>query len=92
MFNSLPIICACTCTITKIYRDQLGVCGILKTHCLHVNYYSKKHSYSKRAYNELTLTANWFSLPLTLSHVKNLTNITNYANNEPKLSIPDTSL
>lgn len=53
-----------------------------------------KHGFSKHAYNELTLTAKWFSFPKTLLHVVNLQDITNYmyAHNDVKSPVLDTSL
>lgn len=51
-----------------------------------------KHGCSKHAFKELTLTAKRFSFPLTILHVVNLMDITNYAFNEAKSPVPDDSL
>lgn len=52
-----------------------------------------KHVYREQAYNELMLTAKWFSFPwLSYYLVVNLTDITKYAYNEPKSPVPGTLL
>lgn len=47
-----------------------------------------KHGYIDHAYNELTPTEKWFSLPVTLWHAVNLKDRTNCAYNEVKSSVP----
>lgn len=45
---------------------------------IHQYCYTVKYTYSKHSHNELTLnTAKWFSIPVTLLHVVNITVITN---------------
>lgn len=65
---------------------------MVKLHALIHVYITVKHSYNEQAYNELMLTAKWFSFPVTLLHVVYLTDITNYVYNEAKLPVPGTSL
>lgn len=43
-----------------------------------------KHGYSEPVYNELMLKAKWFSFPLILFYVVNLTDVKNYAYNKAK--------
>lgn len=43
-----------------------------------------KHSYNRHSYNKLILTAKWFSLPMTLLYVVNLSHITKHAYNKVK--------
>lgn len=45
-----------------------------------------KHNYSEHAYYELVPTAKWFSFPVTLLHILNLTDKTNYAYNKSKIA------
>lgn len=51
---------------------------------------TEKFGNSEHAYNVLTPTAKWFSLPKTLLHVINLTDIMNYAFKKVKSLFPGT--
>lgn len=51
-----------------------------------------KHDYSEHPYIELKLTVKRFSFPMTLLHIVNLKDITNYVYNEVKSPVPGTSL
>lgn len=48
------------------------------------DYITVKYGYSEHAYNEFMLTVKGFSLPITLIHVVNLMDTTNFAQNEAK--------
>lgn len=65
---------------------------IIYTHNMHIFIVSTvKHGYTARAYTELTLTAMW-CISVTLLHVVNLINVTNYAFSKAKSPVPGTSL
>lgn len=73
-------------TILKIltYTDST----VMWIKCAHIT--TVKHGSSEHAYNELTLKAKGFSFPVTLSHVVNLTDVTNCAYIKVKSPIPGT--
>lgn len=50
--------------------------------------YTVKHSYSEHAYYKLMLTPKWFSFLVTILHVVNLTDMTNYGDNKAKSTVP----
>lgn len=79
--NIMPRHSWCCMSVNKIYKTKEEFDQRITV----------KYGYREHAYNELTHTAKWCSLPESLLQVVNLTNIMNYVYNKVKSPTPGTS-